>query len=74
MFIGVLLNVLLDLTEKLDVLCRSFATQNISASLYSILTYQINFLHPTPTINFQFSNASHPFISIPPSIRHSKVD
>ena len=34
-----LLNVLLDLTDALDVLCRSFATQNSSASLNSTLTY-----------------------------------
>ena len=39
------LNVLLYLT---DVSCRSFAIQNISASLYSILTYQIKFPPPNP--------------------------
>ena len=33
-----LLNVLLDFTDELDVFCRSFATQNTSASFYSILT------------------------------------
>ena len=37
-----LLNVLLDLTDELDVFCWSFAIQNTSVSLYSILTY------PTP--------------------------
>ena len=41
-----LLNVLLDLADELDVLCRSFGTQNTSASLYSILTYQIKFHSP----------------------------
>ena len=66
MFIGVLLNVLLDLTEKLDVLCRSFATQNISASLYSILTYQINFLQPTPTIKFSIFQRQPPVYFNPP--------
>ena len=44
-----LLNVLLDLTDELDVLYRSFATQNTSASLYSILIYQIKFPPPRPT-------------------------
>ena len=38
-----LLNVLLDLTDELDVLCQSFAAQNTSASLCSILTNQIKF-------------------------------
>ena len=46
-----LLNVLLDLTDELDVFCRSFATQNTSASLYSILTYQIKLASPHPAIN-----------------------
>ena len=43
-----LLNVLLDLTDKLDVFCESFVTQNTSASLYSISTYQINLPQPHP--------------------------
>ena len=38
-----LLSVLLDLTDELDVFCRSFPTQITSASLYSILTYQIRY-------------------------------
>ena len=41
-----LLNVLIDLTAELDVFCRSFATQNTSASFYSILMYQIKFPPP----------------------------
>ena len=41
-----LLNVLLDLTDELDVFCRSFAIQNTSASLYSIWTYQIKLSPP----------------------------
>ena len=40
-----LLNMLIDLTDELDVLCRSLAT---SASLYSILTNQIKFPPPQP--------------------------
>ena len=43
-----LLNALLDLTAEPDVFCRSFATQNTSVSLHSILTYQINFPSPYP--------------------------
>ena len=43
-----LLNVLVDFTDELDVFCQSFATQNTSASLYSILTYQIKFPLPQP--------------------------
>ena len=43
-----LLNVLRDVTDKLDVICRSFAIQITSASLYSILTYQIKFPPPYP--------------------------
>ena len=43
-----LLNVLLDLNDELDVVCRSFATQNTSASFYSISTYQIKFYLPHP--------------------------
>ena len=31
------------LIDKLDVFCRSFATQDTSASFYSILTYQMKF-------------------------------
>ena len=31
-----LLNVLVDLTDKLDVFCPSFATQNTPTTLYSI--------------------------------------
>ena len=43
-----LLNVLLDLTDELDVLCQSFAAQNTLGSLCSILTNQIKFplAHP----------------------------
>ena len=43
-----LLNVLVDFTDELDVFCQSFATPNTSASLYSILTYQIKFPLPQP--------------------------
>ena len=43
-----LLNVLLDLTDERDVFSQSFATQNNSASLYSILTHQIRFPPPHP--------------------------
>ena len=43
-----LLNVLLDLTDELDVFCQSFAIQITSASLYSILAYQIKFPPPNP--------------------------
>ena len=39
MFVDVFIEVLLDLTDELDVFCRSFAIQNASASLYFILTY-----------------------------------
>ena len=52
-----LLDVLLDLTDELDVFCSSFATQNTQDSLYSILTYQIIFPPPPPRLlSFQFSN------------------
>ena len=52
-----LLDVLLDLTDELDVFCSSFATQNTQDSLYSILTYQIIFPPPSPRLlSFQFSN------------------
>ena len=64
-----LLNVWLDITDELNVFYRSFATLNTSASLDSILTYQIKFLPPHPQLlNFQFSNPSPlppPFISTP---------
>ena len=53
-----LLNVLLDLTDELDVFCRSFATQNTSASLYSILTYQIKF--PPPHLGYLTFNFPTP--------------
>ena len=43
-----LLNMLIDLTDELDVLCRSLATLSTSASLYSILTNQIKFPPPQP--------------------------
>ena len=36
------------LIDKLDVFCRSFATQDTSASFYSILTYQMKFPLPHP--------------------------
>ena len=49
-----LLNVLFDLTDELDLLCRSFPTQNTSASFYSILTYQIKF--PPPHNDYQIFN------------------
>ena len=60
-------NVLLDLTEELDVFCRSVATQNSSGSLYSILTYQIKFPPPRPGYNiFNFSTPLPPlFFPIP---------
>ena len=45
-----LLNVLLDLNDELDLFCRSFAIQNIPASLHSILTYQIKFPPPHPPL------------------------
>ena len=51
-----LLNVLLDLTDELNEFCRSFAIQNTLASLYSILAYQINFLH----LYFQFPRRLSP--------------
>ena len=51
-----LLNVLLDLIDELNEFCRSFAIQNTLASLYSILAYQINFLH----LNFQFPHRLSP--------------
>ena len=51
-----LLNVLLDLTDELNEFCRSFAIQNTLASLYSILAYQINFLH----LDFQFPRRLFP--------------
>ena len=58
-----LLNVLLDLTNKLDVFSRSFATQNTSTFLYSILTYQIKFLPPLhPTLASNFLTPPTPFI------------
>ena len=57
MFVLSLLNVLPDLTDEFDLFCRSFAIQNTSASLYSILTYQMKFPLPHPQLlNFQFSN------------------
>ena len=43
-----LLNVLLDLTDELDLFCRLFAMPNTSASLYSLITYQIKFPPPNP--------------------------
>ena len=49
-----LLNVLLGLTDEFDEFCRSFATQNTSASIYYILRYLIKFLLPTRAINFSF--------------------
>ena len=51
-----LLNVLLDLTDELNEFCRSFAIQNTFASLFSILAYQINFLH----LDFQFPRRLFP--------------
>ena len=39
-----LLNVLLGLTDEFDEFCRSFVTQNTSASLYYILRYQFDIL------------------------------
>ena len=41
-----LLNVLLEITDELDVFCQSFATQNTSTSLYFVLTYQLKFSPP----------------------------
>ena len=61
-----LLNVLLDLTDEINVFCRTLATQNTSPSLYSILTYQIKFppAHPGYSI-FNFP----PLIpSLPPGL------
>ena len=62
------------------------AIQKPSASLYSISTYQINFLHPIPTIKFSrifqphhlsFDEPLPPlppgYSNKPPSIRHSRV-
>ena len=43
-----LLNLLLDLTDELDMFCRSFAAQNTTAFLYSTLTYQKKFPPPHP--------------------------
>ena len=48
-----LLNVLLDLTDEIDVFWQSFATQNTSASLCSILMYQIKYSPHHPGY-FQF--------------------
>ena len=57
---------------KIFVFKKVIATKNISASLYSILSYQINFFYPHPTIEFskprllsfeEFSNPS--FIPTP---------
>ena len=52
-----LLNMLIDLTDELNVLCRSLAT---SASLYSILTNQIKF--PPPQLGYQIFSfpTTHP--------------
>ena len=58
MFVDIFIEcvVLLDLTDELDVFCPSFVTQNSSASLYSILTYQIIFPPPHPGYSiFNFS-------------------
>ena len=58
-----LLNVLLDLTDELDVFCQSFAIQITSASLYSILAYQIKYLlHPTPDIKFSIFQPPPPLL------------
>ena len=67
-----LLNALLDLTPEPDVFCRSFATQNASVSLHSILTYQINFLHPTPVITFSIPPATHRLFRLPPLLLGSQ--
>ena len=58
-----LLNVLLDPNDELDVVCRSFATQNTSASFYSISTYQIKFPPPHPGYSvFNFPSPPSSFI------------
>ena len=74
-----LLNVLLDFTGELDVFCWLFAIQSTSASLYSILKYQIKFLLPHPYYQISIFPTPHPlFIQHPPplfrSIRYSRVD
>ena len=43
-----LLNMLLDLTDERDVFYGSFATENTSASLYSIFLYHIKLPPPHP--------------------------
>ena len=53
-----LFNFLLDLTDELDMFCRTFAAQNTSAFLYSTRTYQTEF--PPP----------HPGYEIPPPFPH----
>ena len=68
MFVDALLNVLLDLTDELDALCRSFTNENTSASLHSILTYQIKFLPPHPRyyiFNFPTPPSPHLFFKPP---------
>ena len=61
-----LLNVLLDVTDELDVFCRSFATQKTSASLYSILMYQVKFPPPNSGYEtFNFQRPLPPFILTP---------
>ena len=56
MFVDAFIECDIDHAGELDVFCRSFAIQNTSASLYSILIYQIKFPPPKPLLlNFQFS-------------------
>ena len=62
-----LLNMLIDLTDELDVLCRSLATLSTSASLYSILTNQIKFPPPQPGYQvFNFPTTPSPQPPLPP--------
>ena len=53
------------------------ATQNISASLYSVLTYQIKFPLPLPSYYIFKNFSTTPFIPTPPPplpcIRHSRM-
>ena len=50
MFVDVFIEVLRDITDERHAFCRSLATQNTSASWYSILMYQIKF--PTPNTGY----------------------
>ena len=73
------------MSKTMHLIHKFIATQNSSASLYSILSYQNKFIHPTSTIKFsrifqphrllcleKFSNPP-PVYSNSTFIRHSKV-